>query len=297
MNMDILLKELQQNDAVLSIQRKESVLGNLSYMEEALLLAADYRKKPHKLLIIKNNAYTAQKLYERLQALLGDEVLLFSLEESLRVEAIAASPEAKAVQMESMARLQQQDSYIAVLNTAAAIRFLPSPEIFRNHCITLKQDQEIEYEDLKQLLFEAGYTHVSRVDQPLCYAARGGIIDVYSMNYDHPLRIEFFDNIIDSIRFFDISTQRTIEIVKDAMIIPASDLLFTDAQVAEIVEYANKELKKQLPQHDASLQKVLQEHVNEDLDLISNHMMESRFLIMRRMLRLFCPALRKYRTA
>ena len=84
--MDILLKELQQNEAVLSIQKKESVLGNLSYMEEALLLAADYRQKPQKLLIIKNNAYTAQKLYERLQALLGDEVLLFSLEESLRVD-------------------------------------------------------------------------------------------------------------------------------------------------------------------------------------------------------------------
>lgn len=39
--------------------------------------------------------------------------------------------------------------------------------------------------------------------------ARGGIIDVYSMNYDHPLRIEFFDNIVESIRFFDIATQRT----------------------------------------------------------------------------------------
>ena len=48
--MDILLKELQQNEAVLSIQKKESVLGNLSYMEEALLLAADYRQKPQKLL-------------------------------------------------------------------------------------------------------------------------------------------------------------------------------------------------------------------------------------------------------
>lgn len=42
--MEILLKELQQNEAVLSIQKKESVLGNLSYMEEALLLAADYAK-------------------------------------------------------------------------------------------------------------------------------------------------------------------------------------------------------------------------------------------------------------
>ena len=50
--------------------------------------------------------------------------------------------------MEAMAKLQQQDAFVAVLNTAAAIRFLPSPEVFKNHCITLKQDQEIEYEDL-----------------------------------------------------------------------------------------------------------------------------------------------------
>ena len=126
--MEILLKELQQNEAVLSIQKKESVLGNLSYMEEALLLAADYRQKPQKLLIIKNNAYTAQKLYERLQALLGDEVLLFSLEESLRVEAIAASPENKAIQMEAMAKLQQQDAFVAGFNNTTNNRLLISPQ-------------------------------------------------------------------------------------------------------------------------------------------------------------------------
>ena len=274
--MNILLQELNNNDALLSIEKKESVLGNLSYMEEALLLATYYKKNPRRLLIVKPNAYTAQKLYERLQSLLKDDVLLLSLEESLRVEAIAASPESKAVQMEVMAKLQEKDTYIAVLNTAAAIRFLPSPEVFQNHCIHIKQDMEIEYDKLKKLLMESGYGHVSRVDQPLCFAARGGIIDVYSMNYDHPIRIEFFDNIIESIRFFDISTQRTIEVIDEAIIIPANDLLFTENQINEIVDNVQKELKKQLPQHDSSLQNTLKEHVEEDLDLIKNRMMESR---------------------
>ena len=99
--MKILLQEFMQNAAVTSIVEGKSQLGNLSLSEEALLLAAAYRKKPQSMFIIKNNAYTAQKLYDRLECLLEDDVLLFSVEESLRVEAIAASPESKAAQMET----------------------------------------------------------------------------------------------------------------------------------------------------------------------------------------------------
>ena len=54
-----------QNAAVTSIVEGKSQLGNLSLSEEALLLAAAYRKKPQSMFIIKNNAYTAQKLYDR----------------------------------------------------------------------------------------------------------------------------------------------------------------------------------------------------------------------------------------
>ena len=71
-----------QNAAVTSIVEGKSQLGNLSLSEEALLLAAAYRKKPQSMFIIKNNAYTAQKLYDRLECLLEDDVLLFSVEES-----------------------------------------------------------------------------------------------------------------------------------------------------------------------------------------------------------------------
>lgn len=273
--MNKILQELKENEAVKSILQKQSILGNLSLSEEALIIAAAYVQKREPLFIIKNNTYTAQKLYERLYALLEDQVLLFSVEESLRVEAIAASPETKANQMEVMAKLQTNQPYLCILNTAAAIRYLPSPNVFKQHCITLKKEEEFPYETLKLLLFEAGYTHVNRVDQPLCYAARGGIIDVYSMNYEYPIRIEFFDNEIDSIRYFDISTQRTIQVVEEVTIIPASDILYSKDEIKQIVEKANQELT-----HTSTLPKAskdqLEETINEDLDAIVNHRVESK---------------------
>ncbi|MEG0468587.1 MAG: CarD family transcriptional regulator, partial [Longicatena sp.] len=274
--MKLILNELKENEALQSILKKQSVLGNLSLTEEALLLASAFQQSPRSMLVIKNTSYSAQKLYERVYSFVEDDVLLFNVEESLRVEAIASSPEIKATQMEVMAKLQEHKPCICILNTAAAMRLLPKPEIFKEYCIHIQQNQEVHYESLKTRLFEAGYSHVNRVDQPLCYAARGGIIDVYSMNYEYPLRIEFFDNEIDSIRFFDISTQRTIQIVNEATIIPATDLLFTNEEIKTIVEKANEELG-----HTSALSKQakerLEETINEELDAISNRRMESKF--------------------
>ncbi|MEG1474297.1 MAG: transcription-repair coupling factor [Longicatena sp.] len=274
--MNSLLKALENNEAVQNILNGKSNLGNLSLSEEALLLASAYQKSPRSLFVIKNNTYTTQQLFERVRTLLEDDVLLFNVEESLRVEAVASSPENKANQMEVMAKLQTNHPYICIMNSVAAIRFMPSPTVFKQHCINLHKDDEIAYEQVKQLLFEAGYTHVNRVDQPLCYGARGGIIDVYSINYEHPIRIEFFDNFIESIRFFDIATQRTIEIIEQAQIIPATDILFTNDEIKEIVEHVNIDLPTQKKRLDKGMQLILEENVNQDLDAIANHYIEGK---------------------
>lgn len=274
--MDILLRELAENAGVKSILKKESVLGNLSLSEEALLIASAYRMQPQSMFIVKNNAYSAQKLYDRLSALLKEDVLLFTMEESLRVEAVASSPETRANQMEVMGKLLEDRPYICVMNTAGAIRFQPSKEQFEKHTLSLKQDEEIAYDDLKRLLQEAGYTHVNRVDQPLCYAARGGIIDVFSMNYEHPIRIEFFDNIIDSIRFFDISTQRTIEVIQEIKILPASTFLFEEKQLEEIRQSVIKEFEKQKKHLPEDMQENLYDTILEDLDMLQRREVEGK---------------------
>ena len=56
-------------------------------------------------------------------------------------------------------------------------------------------------------------------------AVRGFIIDIFPINYKNPIRIEFFDTIIESIRFFDIDSQRTISSINNATIIPATEFL------------------------------------------------------------------------
>lgn len=269
--MEALLRALSDNPAVKSIVERKSGLGNLSLSEEALLIAAAFTQNKQNIIVIKQNLYTAQRLYERLTPLLKDKVLLFGVEESLRVEAIASSPELRAAQIETLSSLQEETPCICITHTAGAMRYLCDPNQFKAHTIHIKQDDEIVYDQLKRLLFEAGYTHVSRVDQPLCYAARGGIIDIYSMNYDHPIRIEFFDNIIESIRFFDISTQRTIEMIKEVSIIPASEFLFQVEEVSLITERALKALEKQEKQLTGTYKQTLHETINQELDDLCNH--------------------------
>ena len=274
--MNELLKLLADNPAVRSLIRGESSLGNLSASEEALLLAAAFKQKSQTMIVVKNNTYTAQRLQERLEPLLHEQALLFVMEESLRVEAIASSPEQKAAQIEVMAKLTEGGPAVLIINAAAFIRFLPAPSVFCDHCIDLRVDDEVDYEGLKRRLQESGYTRVSRVDQPLCYAARGGIIDVYSMNSEHPVRIEFFDNIIDSIRLFDVATQRTIRQVSQARIIPASDILLTDAQLEEIEKQTASAMRKQEKKLDELNRETLREMIEQDLEALRAHLGEAR---------------------
>lgn len=276
--MNIFLEAIKENDALQNLLQQKSELGNLSLSEEALLFTAYFEEKQETLLIVKKNKYLAERLYERMIPLTTQDVLLFNVEESLRVEAIASSPQARASQIEVMSRLLEKRPCICITSTAGLMRYMPSVQQFKQHCFHLHVEQEYRFEDLKNDLFIAGYTHVNRIDQPLCYASRGGIIDVFSMNHEYPIRIEFFDNIIESIRYFDIATQRTIQPLQTIEIIPATTLLFDDQQISEIIEGANQDLEEQLKRMDTSLlQEKLQDTIQKDLDQIANYQMEDAF--------------------
>lgn len=266
-----LLERFYDNPAVQAIIQKQPGLGNLSLIEEAVLIASAYQKQPQSMLIVKNNLYNAQRLYEKLPPLTKAQVLLFGVEESLRMEKIASSPEMRAAQMETMAKLSQAKPLICITHTAGVMRLLCDPKQFYEHTLTLKTDDTCDFEDCKRKLFEAGYDCVSRVDRPLCFAARGGIIDVYSMNYDHPIRIEFFDNFIESIRFFDISTQRTIQIIDSVEIIPASEYLFSEADIEEISKQTESFMHENLKKLSGTAKLQLKTTIEQELSDLKAH--------------------------
>lgn len=275
--MNFLLGRLAHNPAVAACTRQEAFLSASSLTEEALILAASYAQNPRPMLIIKNNLYTAQRLAEKLKSLLSPQVCaLFSVEESLRVEAIAASPEATAEKVETLNRLLNEDQLICVTHASALVRYLPSPAQFKLCTILLKTGMEVSMNDLKRTLIAAGYQQTARVDQPLCFASRGGIIDIYSINSDAPVRIEFFDTEIDSIRTFDIATQRTVQVLSEAEIVPASDLLLDDDQIVLIDQRVHHHLESLKSRYTHGEYEQIEGIVDLDMETMRAHLRESR---------------------
>lgn len=238
-------RQLKENPAVKILNSEKGDLPLSSIIEEALVIAESYHTKKRGILVIKESLYQAQLLYERLSFFLNEEeCALFGADESLRVETIAASPEMTAMKVETMASLLNHPDQVVVTCPSALLRFLPLPQDFKQCCIHIETGMEMNMNELKRKLIAGGYRQTSHIDQPLTFASRGGIIDVYSINYDNPIRIEFFDTEVDSIRFFDSSSQKTVDTLKQVEIVPATDVLFTEKQISEIRKKAEELYEK-----------------------------------------------------
>lgn len=278
--MRSLLEALANNPSVTALLEQNDGVSFQSLNEEALVLSAAYTKCPQNIIVIKNNLYNAQRLYNKIANLVQEEnCALFAVEESLRVEAIATSPEMNAKKIETLSLLLEDHPRILVTHAAAVIRILPAVEVFKSRSIHLEINQKVSMKQLKETLIKAGYQFVNRVDQPLCFAVRGGIIDLYSMNENNPIRIEFFDDEIESIRFFDISSQRTIQTLNEITIIPATELLFEENDFEEIQEKCLDKLEKARTTLLPESFQVLQEHLERDLDLLKNQIKENRLYL------------------
>ena len=244
--MNNILQILKNNTGVKALINKEEGLASLTTIEEALLLIAYFKQTKKNIIVVKNNAYNAQRLFEYIVNINNDDkILLFNVEESLRIEAIAASPETMADKIETLSKLMEDQQHLLITNTAGLLKHLPNCEHFTNSVIKVKINQEITIDELSKKLIRSGYQMTARVDQPLTFARRGGIIDVFSINYDSPIRIEFFDTTIDSLRYFDISSQRTIALINEVNIMPATDILFTQQQITEIIQNVQIQLEKE----------------------------------------------------
>ena len=121
-----------------------------SLIEEALVISSSWLSRPRGMLVIKQNLYHAQRLYERVSALLSEnDCALFGADESLRVEAIAVSPEMTAVKVETLASLLNNPNQVVITCPSALLRQLPFPEDFRSGCISLEVSMEMDMKELK----------------------------------------------------------------------------------------------------------------------------------------------------
>lgn len=270
--MKKILSVLKNNKALLTMMKNKGEIITQNIVDESYLIASSYITNPRQMIIVKESQYQAQLLYQQLKPLLHSKVVYFPCDESLRIEALAYSFELLGERIDTLYHLSQDEDIVVICHMHSLIRYLPSPQIFKSHIIDLKVGMTIEPLELRKALISAGYLMTQRVDQPFYFAKRGGVIDIFSIQYDEPIRIEFFDDEIESIRFFDTRTQRGNERLQEVKILPASDLLYDQQIVDDVLLKIDELYEKSV---DEEIEVELSENIELDKEALKSYELSS----------------------
>jgi len=112
---------------------------------------------------------------------------------------------------------------VIITTSEALSQYIIPKNALAEYAELIIQGEDINREDLINRLVAGGYSHELIVEEPGDFCVRGGILDVFSTLYDYPIRMEWFGETIDSMRFFSHKSQRTIQTINEATIVPARE--------------------------------------------------------------------------
>lgn len=141
-------------------------------------------------------------------------------------------------------RLMSGEKCIVVTSVDAILQYTAKREEFQSRIIDFEIGKQFDLAELTKSLIEMGYSREDIVEGAGQFAIRGGILDVFSPNYENPIRVEFFDDETDSIRFFDSYTQRSLDNTEAARIIPVVEAIMSNEKKAEIVAALEDEIRR-----------------------------------------------------
>ncbi len=176
------------------------------------------------ILVVCNSLYEANKFYQTLKNYVN-EVYFFPMDDFMTSEVLAISPDFKMTRLETLDTIVKKNKGIVVTNLMGYLRFLPTKDNFINSYVKLKVGDSFDIKELTKKFYNIGYERDVVVNKTGEMAIRGYVVDIFPTNYNNPIRIEFWGDEIESIRFFDINTQLTIDTIKEVEIVPNSEFL------------------------------------------------------------------------
>ncbi|MFW6369086.1 MAG: CarD family transcriptional regulator, partial [Myxococcota bacterium] len=159
------------------------------------------------------------------------QVVRLPADESLPYEDGTRDRDTLMSRMAALDHLRRGSARVLVGSARALSQRLPPPSVSDTHGFSLRPGDEVGRGELAKRLALAGYQNAPLVEDPGSFALRGGIIDLWSMRQDQPVRIELFGDEIESIRSFDPETQRTLAVLDHAEVSPAGEALFSSESI------------------------------------------------------------------
>ncbi len=245
----------------------EQLVAGLTGTARSLFVSTIYQAHQKKTLIITHQLIHAQQLYEDLiEFSKNPSIYLYPVNELIASEMAIASPEMRAERIKSLTKWLQSDAGILIAPIAALKRILPPRNYWSTYQLSFTEGEVLQLENYMATLVEMGYERVEMVTAPSEFSVRGGIIDIYPVTEQYPIRIELFDDEIDSIRYFNADTQRSLERLNQIIVGPAKELLLTEQDKMKGAERLEKALASALKKMKASEEKeTIIQMVEEDI--------------------------------
>jgi transcription-repair coupling factor (superfamily II helicase) len=221
-------------------QKKHAPL--LAGQDSAYFAALAKQARPAPIVIFTENAFTAQRLLDEVKWFEPSlNVHLFPDWETLPYDHFSPHPDLISERLATLYQIHQQQAQVVIVPMATALVRLPPVAYLAARSFMLKKGQQLHLDSLRQQCGEAGYHHVSQVISPGEFSVRGGLIDLFPMGSALPYRIDLFDDEIESIRTFDVDTQRSLYPVNEIRLLPAREFPL-DEQVISVFRQNYREL-------------------------------------------------------
>jgi len=255
--------------------KEENLIYGLTGIQKTIISAIIANDQNKSMLIICDSPKRAKEVWEDLNYLLPNfEVLYFPALEIIPFEILAQSAEIQRQRLQVLATLVQGKKTVVVCPVEALAKALIPPHLFNKGIRSIQVGQEIDLQELKEYFVQYGYERVERVEGPGQFSLRGGILDIYSILYDKPIRIEFFDNEVESVRFFNLQDQRSLEKTSKISLVPAREFFLLNENIENGIMRIKKEFEVQKrrfeKKKDRNAVDKLTNKVNEVIEKASN---------------------------
>ncbi|MFC2552833.1 MAG: transcription-repair coupling factor [Rodentibacter sp.] len=199
------------------------ILGNVLQGADALAISEIAEQNAGLTVVVTPDTRSALRLSRVLAELSCLDVRLFPDWETLPYDTFSPHQEIISSRLSALFYLQQAKKGIFLLPIATLMQRLCPPQYLQHNVLLIKKGDRLVIDKMRLQLEMAGYRAVEQVLEHGEYAVRGSLLDLFPMGSAQPFRLDFFDDEIDSIRTFDVDTQRTLDEIQSVNLLPAHE--------------------------------------------------------------------------
>ncbi len=234
-------EDVQQLARAMQQGEGQQMVAGISGSARHLFYAA-LKKDANTVLIVTHSMTNAEAIVADISELLGeDRAFLFPERELIHEDLVAFSPEMAALRLRALQALKNRDRAVFVTTIRGLKQPMVSPKRLFDAVVELSWGSVYPMDQLMEKLVSTGYERVERVETRGQFSVRGGLIDVFPLHAE-AVRIEWFGDEVDSIRFFDIETQRSTEQAKTVEIWPAREMVVSAIELTQLGKRVEQEM-------------------------------------------------------